>query len=42
MLSFDNINHEWMIKFLEHRIADRRVIRLVKKWLRAGISEDGE
>ena len=39
---FDNINHEWMIKFLEHRIADKRVIRLVKKWLRAGISEDGE
>ena len=39
---FDNISHEWMIKFLEHRIADKRVIRLVKKWLRAGISEDGE
>jgi len=39
---FDTINHEWLIKFLEHRIADKRVIRLVKKWLRAGISEDGE
>jgi len=39
---FDNINHEWLIKFLEHRIADKRVIRLVKKWLRAGVSEDGE
>jgi len=39
---FDNISHEWMIKFLEHRIADKRVICLVKKWLRAGISEDGQ
>lgn len=39
---FDNISHEWMIKFLEHRIADKRVIRLIRKWLRAGVSEDGE
>ncbi len=39
---FDNINHEWLLRFLEHRIADRRLLRLLKKWLRAGVSEDGE
>jgi RNA-directed DNA polymerase len=39
---FDTIDHEWLIKFLEHRIADKRVIRLIQKWLRAGISEEGE
>ena len=39
---FDNINHEWLIRFLEHRIADKRVLRLIQKWLRAGVSEDGE
>jgi group II intron reverse transcriptase/maturase len=39
---FDTIDHEWLLKFLEHRIADRRILRLVRKWLRAGISEDGQ
>jgi len=39
---FDAIDHEWLIKFLEHRIGDRRILRLVRKWLRAGVSEDGE
>ncbi len=39
---FDNLTHEWLRKFLEHRIADRRRLRLLKKWLRAGVSEDGE
>ena len=39
---FDNISHEWLLKFLKHRIADRRLLRLLKKWLRAGVSEDGE
>ena len=39
---FDNIDHEWLVKFLEHRIADRRLLRLLKKWLRAGVSEDGK
>jgi group II intron reverse transcriptase/maturase len=39
---FDMIDHEWMERFLEHRIADRRLIRLIKKWLRAGVSEEGE
>jgi group II intron reverse transcriptase/maturase len=39
---FDAIDHEWLLKFLEHRIADRRILRLIRKWLRAGVSEDGE
>jgi RNA-directed DNA polymerase len=39
---FDNIDHQWLVKFLEHRIADKRVIRLIQKWLKAGISDDGE
>lgn len=38
---FDTINHEWMMKFLGHRIADPRILRLIQKWLRAGVSEDG-
>ena len=38
---FDNIDHAWLMKFLEHRIADRRMLRLLKKWLRAGVSEEG-
>ncbi len=38
---FDTISHEWMLRFLEHRIVDPRILRLVRKWLRAGISEDG-
>ena len=39
---FDNIDHEWMLRFLKHRIADRRVLRLIHKWLTAGVSEDGQ
>ena len=39
---FDTIDHTWLIKFLEHRIGDRRILRLVRKWLRAGISEEGQ
>jgi group II intron reverse transcriptase/maturase len=38
---FDTINHEWLLKILEHRIADRRILRLIQKWLQAGVSEDG-
>jgi RNA-directed DNA polymerase len=38
---FDAISHEWLLKFVEHRIADRRVLRLIRKWLRAGVSEEG-
>jgi len=39
---YDAIDHGWMLKFLEHRIADRRILRLIRKWLRAGVIEDGE
>src|ERR671922_1188409 len=39
---FDNLSHEWIVKFLQHRIGDRRILRLVKKWLKAGVSEEGE
>ena len=39
---FDNIDHEWMVKFLQHRIGDTRLLRLIQKWLRAGVSEDGQ
>ena len=39
---FDAISHEWLLKFLEHRIADQRLLRLCRKWLRAGVSEAGQ
>ena len=39
---FDSVNQEWLVRFLEHRVGDERVIRLVRKWLTAGILEDGE
>jgi group II intron reverse transcriptase/maturase len=39
---FDNLSHEWLVKFIEHRIADRRILRLIQKWLRAGVSEEGK
>jgi len=39
---FDTVNHEWMMKFVEHRIADPRMLRLIRKWLRAGVSEEGQ
>ena len=39
---FDTIDHGWMQKFIEHRIADRRMVRLLMKWLHAGVMEDGE
>jgi RNA-directed DNA polymerase len=39
---FDAIDHEWLVKFIEHRIADQRVIRLIQKWLKAGVLEDGK
>jgi group II intron reverse transcriptase/maturase len=38
---FDAIDHEWLVKFVEHRVADRRVVRLIQKWLGAGVLEDG-
>jgi group II intron reverse transcriptase/maturase len=39
---FDSIDHGWLVKFIEHRIADRRVVRLIQKWLNAGVLEDGK
>jgi RNA-directed DNA polymerase len=38
---FDEMDQEWLIRFLEHRIGDRRIIRLIRKWLKAGILEEG-
>jgi retron-type reverse transcriptase len=39
---FDTVSKEWLVRFLEHRIGDERIIRLVRKWLKAGVLEDGE
>jgi group II intron reverse transcriptase/maturase len=39
---FDQISHEWTIKFVEHRVADPRILRLIQKWLKAGVSEEGQ
>jgi RNA-directed DNA polymerase len=39
---FDTIDHGWMLKFLQHRIADKRILRLINKWLKAGVIEDGK
>jgi group II intron reverse transcriptase/maturase len=39
---FGTIDHGWLVRFVEHRIADRRIVRLIQKWLRAGVLEDGE
>jgi len=39
---FDSVSQDWLIRFLEHRIGDPRIIRLVRKWLKAGVLEDGE
>lgn len=38
---FDHVNHQWMLKFLEHRIADRAILQIISKWLTAGIMENG-
>ena len=39
---FDTVSHDWLIRFVEHRIGDKRVIRLIRKWLKAGVLEDGK
>jgi group II intron reverse transcriptase/maturase len=39
---FDSISHEWMRKFVQHRVADRRILRLIQKWLKAGVMEEGQ
>jgi group II intron reverse transcriptase/maturase len=39
---FDNLSHEWSRKFIAHRVADRRILRLIQKWRKAGVSEEGQ
>ena len=39
---YDTIDHGWMQRFIEHRIADRRIVHLIQKWLKAGVLEDGQ
>jgi RNA-directed DNA polymerase len=39
---YDHMDHEWTMQLVEHRVADPRVLRLIRKWLKAGVSEDGE
>src|SRR6266568_4249795 len=39
---FDNLDHRWLIKFVEHRVADPRILRLIQKWLKAGVMEEGK
>ena len=38
---FDTVSQEWLIRFVEHRIGDKRIVRLIQKWLKAGVLEDG-
>jgi len=38
---FDTVSQEWLVRFVEHRVGDKRIIRLIQKWLKAGILEDG-
>jgi len=39
---FDAVSHDWLLRFVEHRVGDRRVVRLIRKWLKAGVMEDGQ
>ena len=38
---FDSVSQDWLVRFVEHRIGDKRIIRLIRKWLKAGVLEDG-
>jgi len=38
---FDTVSQEWLVRFVEHRIGDTRIIRLIQKWLKAGVLEEG-
>jgi group II intron reverse transcriptase/maturase len=38
---YDSLSHEWLLRFVEHRIGDRRILALIQKWLRVGVLEDG-
>lgn len=39
---FDKLQHEWLVRFVEHRIGDRRIVRLIQKWMKAGVMEQGQ
>ena len=39
---FDNLDKSWLVKFVEHRVADPRILRLIQKWLKAGVMEEGK
>ena len=39
---FDKLQHDWLVQFVEHRIGDKRIVRLIQKWLKAGVVEDGK
>lgn len=39
---FDAIDHGWLVKFIEHRVADKRIVRLIQKWLKSGVLEEGQ
>ena len=39
---FDKLQHDWLVQFVEHRIGDKRVVRLIQKWLKVGVLEDGQ
>lgn len=39
---FGNLNHEWMLRFVDHRVGDQRLISLIRRWLKAGVLENGE
>jgi RNA-directed DNA polymerase len=38
---FGTVSHDWLVRFLEHRIGDERILRLIRKWLKAGVLEEG-
>jgi RNA-directed DNA polymerase len=42
VVSFDNLDKSWVVKFVEHRVADPRILRLIQKWLKAGVMEEGK
>jgi len=39
---FDHIQHDWLVRFLEHRVADKRIVRLIRKWLKAGVMDGNQ
>jgi RNA-directed DNA polymerase len=39
---FDKLRHDWLVRFVEHRIGDKRIVRLIQKWLKAGVMERGQ